>query len=107
MRAFMSTDGKRRFLVPASTNDERAAAAVRETRRILAETEPIRDGFSLADRLYRGPFLRVEPFDAERALADALAGFIGQTFAGEPCRCVQGHHWSPERGYFECNGVAP
>lgn len=42
-----------------------------------------------------------------RALADALALFLGQTFPGEVCHCPAGHHWSPERGYFDCGGVVP
>ena len=47
--------------------------ALDEARAILRETEPIRPGYSFADRIYRGSFLMVEPFDAERSLADSLA----------------------------------
>lgn len=50
--------------------------AENEARAILAETEPIPNGFSTADRMYRGPFLLVEPFEAERALAEALTAFV-------------------------------
>jgi hypothetical protein len=79
------------------------AAAESEARAILAETEgrpyeverPVMIGFD------------VYPFETEimAGLAESLALFLGQTFAGEPCRCAQGHHWSPERGYFDCGGV--
>ena len=100
MRAFLSTFERRQTRIGdgyASDRAALAAMAVREARRILAETE-------------RGTLpceARNLPHQEKMALMEALPGFIGQTFSGERCRCVQGLHWSPERGYFECNGVAP
>ena len=64
--------------------------AEREARAILAETEPEiigNTGFGL-------------DIPHSRALAEALEAFVGP-----PCRCAGGSHWSPERGYYHCNGI--
>jgi hypothetical protein len=79
MRAYMSDRrDDSRTIHAAVHNLTLAADALAECRAILADTEPIREGYSLADRLYRGPFLMVEPFDAERALAESLRAFIAE-----------------------------
>jgi len=88
MRAFMSAGGNRHTLLRGQVDGrtigqriaDQGAMAEREARRILAETEPIPDGYSQADRMYRGPLGVVSgivPY-AESALADALRAFVGE-----------------------------
>ena len=112
MKAFLSDPDKRsRWLDHLSTHytatieetglspeDWVLNTAWGEARAILAVTEP--DGCGTHQRLtWLG--------DWSADMAESVALFLGQAFPGEQCHCAAGHHWSPERGYFDCGGIVP
>jgi hypothetical protein len=102
MRAYMSdktrgTHTQRGYAPPSWAGDK----AIAEARAILADVEDRAMGMA-SHRPTRG-----DMGAAGCALRDCLALFLGQTFPGEVCRCAQGRHWSPERGYFDCGGIVP
>ena len=117
MKAFLSDRTSRDERTPdAWTMGDLGVAwnAEREARAILAVTEPGPYNYLESpgaldmhahtwDYYPHGHGLK----ETRAALADALALFIGQTFPGEQCHCAQGHHWSSERGYFDCGGIVP
>lgn len=66
-------------------NAEHSRAALQEAWAILAETEPMRPGYRMADRCYLGPVVTwmdgyplALPGDAGAALAEALTAFVNQ-----------------------------
>ena len=101
MKAFLSDRTSRDERTPdAWTMGDLGVAwnAEREARAILAVTEP--DGCGTHQRLtWLG--------DWSADMAESVALFLGQAFPGEQCHCAAGHHWSPERGYFDCGGIVP
>jgi hypothetical protein len=88
MHAYISltrkrNDGRRPYL----TVPERQIMALREARAILAETEPIPEGFSQANRMHRITVSEIAAgaftgdtfpalWTAEKALTEALEAFI-------------------------------